>query len=123
MKSENRVRLACIALLGLAGVSGGQQAAQESHEEFVCTSGSERKVVSIYRGAAASDKRVARACRVDYTRNGKTDTLWTSTSNRSYCTAKALALVTKFVESNYSCKPEAVGQPDEAEITPDRGTE
>jgi hypothetical protein len=100
MKCANRVRLSGIFCLAMANASSGQ-AQIESHEEFLCTSGPVKKIVSIY-------KRESGACRVDYTKDGKTNTLWMSKADYAYCTAKALSLVTQLVEANYSCKPKTV---------------
>jgi hypothetical protein len=83
----------------------------ESHEEFVCNSGPIRKVISIYNRTASNGAQARGACRVDYTNNGKTRTLWSSTSDHAFCTKKALSLVTKLIQGNYSCKPESVGTP------------
>jgi hypothetical protein len=83
----------------------------ESHEKFVCTSGSIRKVISIYNIGAADGAHERGACRVDYTQNGRTRTLWSSNSERAFCTKKALSLVTKLIQGNYSCKPESVSVP------------
>jgi hypothetical protein len=103
------VRLISILCVGFAGASGGQTP-MESHEEFVCTSGSVRKIVGIYNHTALNGERSSRgACRVDYTKDGKTRTLWSSSSDHAYCTSKALSLVTKLIQGNYTCKPESVG--------------
>jgi hypothetical protein len=50
---------------------------------------------------------------VDYTRNGRTTTLWSSKTGYAYCVAKAASLVTKLAEGHYSCKPHSVGAPDD----------
>jgi hypothetical protein len=55
------------------------------------------------------------ACRVDYTRNGRTTTLWSSKTGYAYCVAKAATLVTKLAEGHYSCKPQSVGAPADPE--------
>jgi hypothetical protein len=99
-----------IFCLSLAGASGGQ-ALMESHEEFVCTSGPIRKVIGIYNRSASNGAQARGACRVDYTVNGKTRTLWSSISDHAFCTKKALSLVTKLIQGDYSCKPESVGMP------------
>ena len=80
----------------------------ESHEKFVCTSGAVKRVVSIF-----NDKRESGGCRVDYTKDGETKTVWTSKNDYAYCVAKAVSLVTKLTEGNFSCKPETVEQPEE----------
>jgi hypothetical protein len=83
----------------------------ESHEKFVCTSGSFKKVISIYNLSGARGAHERGACRVDYTDGGRTRTLWSSNSEHAFCTTKALSLVTKLIQGNYSCKPESVGVP------------
>jgi hypothetical protein len=114
MKSASRVRV--IWIFCLATVSASSALAQmESQEEFVCTSGPVKRVVTIFNGNAANGKRESGGCRVDYTKDGATKTVWTSKNDYAYCVAKALSLVTKLVEGNFSCKPESVERPDKIE--------
>jgi hypothetical protein len=108
MTRANTVRLISFFCFGFAGASVGQTP-MESHEEFVCTSGPERKIVSIYNHTAVNGEHARGACRVDYTTAGKTRTLWSSTSDHAYCTRKALSLVTRLIQGKYTCKPESVG--------------
>ena len=82
----------------------------QSNEEFICAFGSEKRMVSVVKTDAA---REPKACRVDYTRNGRTTTLWSSKTGYAYCVAKAASLVTKLAEGHYSCKPQSVGAPDD----------
>jgi hypothetical protein len=114
MKMSVAVRLLGMACVALAG-AGRAQPPLAAHEEFVCTSGQDKRLVSLFSRPAEKGNHVPGACRVDYTRAGKTTTLWSSTSDNAYCTSKALALVTKLVQGNYSCKPEAIGQADGGE--------
>jgi hypothetical protein len=65
--------------------------------------------VTIFKRNALSDTRELGGCRVDYTKNGQTKTVWTSQKDYAYCVAKAISLVTKLVEGNFSCKPETRG--------------
>jgi hypothetical protein len=83
----------------------------QSKEEFICTFGSDNRVVSVVKTDAA---REPKACRVDYTRNGRTTTVWSSKTGYAYCVAKAASLVTKLAQGHYSCKPQSVGTPDDA---------
>jgi hypothetical protein len=78
----------------------------QSDEEFICTSGADRRLVSIVKADAA---REPKSCRVDYTRNGKTTTVWSSKTGYAYCVTKAASLVTKLAGDHYSCKPQSVG--------------
>jgi hypothetical protein len=82
----------------------------QSNEEFVCAYGSDKRIVSVVKTDAA---REPNACRVDYTRNGRTTTLWSSKTGYAYCVAKAASLVTKLSEDHYSCKPQSVEAPDD----------
>jgi hypothetical protein len=82
----------------------------ESEERFICTFGSENRTVSVVKTDAA---REPKACRVDYARNGRTTTLWSSKTGYAYCVAKAASLVTKLTEGHFSCKPQSVRAPDD----------
>jgi hypothetical protein len=82
----------------------------QSNEEFICAFGSDHRIVSVVKTDSA---REPKACRVDYTRNGRTTTLWSSKTGYAYCVAKAASLVTKLAEGHYSCKPQSVGAPDD----------
>ena len=82
----------------------------QSKEEFICTFGAEIRIVSV---AKTDAEREPKACRVDYTRNGRTTTLWSSKTGYAYCVAKAASLVTKLTEGHFSCKPQSVGAPDD----------
>jgi hypothetical protein len=85
-------------------------AQSQSNEEFICAFGSDKRMVSVVKTDAA---REPKACRVDYTRNGKTTTVWSSKTSYAYCVAKAASLVTKLAEGHYSCRPQSVGAPDD----------
>jgi len=82
----------------------------QTNEEFICTFGSDNRMVRVVKTDAA---REPKACHVDYTRNGRTTTLWSSKTSYAYCVAKAALLVTKLAEGHYSCKPQSVGAPDD----------
>jgi len=111
MKVAGTVRLVSMLCLAAAGASSGQSRPQ-SHQEFICTSGPVRRVVSIFNSPASDGGRVSGGCRVDYTKNGETRTVWASKSGYGYCAAKAIALVTRLAKGNYSCKPVTVERPD-----------
>src|ERR1700737_1933773 len=105
MMFVNWVRLVWIFSFVTAGASIAQ-AQTESHQDFVCTSGPVKRVVTIFSLNGNG------GCRVDYTKDGVTKTVWTSNKDHAYCVAKAVSLVTKLAEGNFSCKPETVEQPD-----------
>jgi hypothetical protein len=91
----------------------------QSDEEFICTFGSDKRMVSVVKADAA---REPKSCRVDYTRNGRTTTVWSSKTGYAYCVAKAASLVTKLAEGHYSCKPQSVGAPDESRLERHNGS-
>ena len=105
--ATHRVAPLCFMIVSLA-TAPIASAQTQSHEEFVCTSGSDRRVVSIVKADAT---REPKSCRVDYARNGKTTTVWSSKTGYAYCVTKAASLVTKLAETHYSCKPQSVGAP------------
>ena len=107
--ATHRVGQLCFMIVSLATAPIASAQAQ-SHEEFLCTFGSDRRVVSLVKADAT---REPKSCRVDYTRNGKTTTVWSSKTGYAYCVAKAASLVTKLAEGRYSCKPQSVGPPDD----------
>jgi hypothetical protein len=110
MMFADRVRLIWIFCLLTAGASA--QAQMESHEKFVCTSGPVKRVVTIVNDNSKQD---SSGCRVDYTKDGETKTVWSSKKDYAYCVSKAVSLVTKLAEGNFSCKPETQEQPDDIE--------
>lgn len=111
---KNRGLQISILCLSLVNMSWGQDL-MESHEKFVCTSGSIKKIISIYNISGIHGPHERGACRVDYNDGRRTRTLWSSNSERAFCTTKALSLVTKLIQGNYSCKPESVGVPKAAD--------
>jgi hypothetical protein len=108
MMFTNWIRLVWIFGVGL--VCASAQAQVEPHQKFVCASGPAKRVVAIFHDG----KRQSSGCRVDYTKDGETKTVWTSKNDYAYCVAKAVSLVTKLTEGNFSCKPETVEQPEES---------
>lgn len=110
MQFANQLRLTralCFATLCVAAARA--QAQPAPHEEFTCTSGAVTRLISIFNLSVSAGQ--PGACRVDYTKDGKTKTLWSASNDYPYCVQKALSLVTKLTESNYSCRPEAKEQP------------
>jgi hypothetical protein len=116
--AAHRVGFVCLSILSFVSAPIVNAQAQ-SHEEFICTFGSDRRVVSLIKTDAA---REPKACRVDYTRNGRTTTIWNSKTGYAYCVAKAASLVTKLAEGHYSCTPQSVGTRDESKLERPIGT-
>jgi hypothetical protein len=71
----------------------------ESQEQFTCLlpGTAERRRVGIYRAAGPQ------RCRVDYTRDGKTRSLWSSGHGYQFCVRKALQIVGLLQGVNFKC--------------------
>ncbi len=105
MTAALRIRITVVLLL--AGYAAGDAAAQSAlREDFICSSGSTRRVVSVFNGKTFVGERRTGACHVDYTKSGGTQTVWSSKNDPAYCTAKAASLITRLVKGNFSCKTE-----------------
>ncbi len=88
------------------------QAQAESRERFVCVYGSSHRFIDIYRLAARGPR--GGGCRVDYTRDGATRQLWSSSGDYKYCVNRAVGLVTRLSKGNFSCRPETAESPVES---------
>jgi hypothetical protein len=112
-------RLSVVGIFCLAAGAGGYvRAASASHEEFICTRGAVSRIVSIFNQDASTGNR---GCRVDYQKGGEIKTVWSSKNDYKYCVAKAVSLVTKLTEGNFSCELKNREQPDEADRPPENG--
>jgi hypothetical protein len=88
----------CIAVVALTAT-----AAEQTHQDFLCLMGSSSRTISIIT-LSPTDSRPRGACRVEYTKDGATNTVWSSETGHAYCEKHATELVTKLVESHYSCR-------------------
>ena len=77
--------------------------------------GSVKRVVSVFNLNVDGGSPKAHGCRVDYSKDGETKTLWSSKTDHAYCAAKAAALVTNLVNGNFSCRAETREQPDDGD--------
>jgi hypothetical protein len=85
-----------------------------TRESFLCKSNTEVRAIKTYiSNSSDSDPALAHGCRVDYIKNGKTETLWSSRTSRSYCDGKASQLVAKLEASHFSCSPLHVQRSDD----------
>jgi hypothetical protein len=91
----------------LIGVASALSWGGTAAERFTCTAGSSTRLISIYRSTDEGD---AGSCRVDYTKNGSTRTVWSANSGYAYCVKRAVELVTKLTHGNYSCAPSTLDQ-------------
>ena len=98
------VLLVC-CLVAAGGVCAQDDWATTS-ESFLCRSNTEVRAIKTYiSNSSDGDPAIAHGCRVDYVKNGKTETLWSSRTSRSYCDGKASRLVARLETSHFSCSP------------------
>lgn len=77
-----------------------------AQELFVChLSGKPDRLVGIYRPAGAE------RCRVDYTRDGRTRSLWSSRHDYPFCVRKALDIIGLLESVHFECSPRATDAP------------
>lgn len=93
----------------MAAGSGGGHAQPGPHQDFVCTSGTSVRIISVYNFDSAGGAHGRGSCRVDYAKDGRTTTVYASTTGRAYCAAKATLLVTNLARANYSCRVRTIG--------------
>ena len=103
-----------ISCLVAAGGARAQDDWATTRESFLCKSNTEVRAIKTYvSNPSDSDPAIAHGCRVDYIKNGKTETLWSSRTTRSYCDGKAAQLVAKLEASHFSCSPLHVQRSDD----------
>jgi hypothetical protein len=72
-----------------------------AQEQFIChLPGTADRLIAIYRPSADSQR-----CRVDYTRDGKTRSLWNSGHDYKFCVGKALEIVGLLEGVKFKCSP------------------
>jgi hypothetical protein len=73
-----------------------------AQEQFICRSpGATDRLVGIYRSPIGSQR-----CRVDYTRDGRTRSLWSAGHDYEYCVRKALKIVGLLEQVSFKCSPQ-----------------
>jgi hypothetical protein len=76
-----------------------------AQEQFIChLPGSSDRRIGIYRPNGGSQR-----CRVDYTRDGKTRSLWSSGRDYQFCVRKALEIVGLLEGVSFKCSPHTRG--------------
>jgi hypothetical protein len=99
--------MAAIAVLGMAVAqaktpANGRKDSTVAQEQFICTlPGASDRLIGIYRAPDGPQ-----SCRVDYTRDGKTRSLWSAGHDYAYCVRKALEIVNLLEQARYKCSPE-----------------
>jgi hypothetical protein len=82
-----------------------------AQEQFTChLPGTSDREIGIYRPAGAQH------CRVDYTRDGRTRSLWSAGHDYHFCVRKALEIVGLLERVDYKCTPHAMLADDPAAI-------
>jgi hypothetical protein len=105
---------AVIACLIAAGNARAQDDWLTTRESFLCKSDTEVREIKTYiSNSSDADSAMARGCRVDYIKNGTTQTIWSSRTSRSYCDGKASQLAAKLEASHFSCSPLHLQRSDE----------
>jgi hypothetical protein len=106
------------AVLILCLVAAGDAWAQDdwvsTRESYLCKSNTEVREIKTYvSNSSDSDLAIAHGCRVDYIKNGMTQTVWSSRTSRSFCDGKASQLAARLEASHFSCSPLHLQRSDE----------
>jgi hypothetical protein len=106
------------AVLILCLVAVGGARAQDdwasTRESYLCKSNTEVREIKTYvSNSSDSDLAIAHGCRVDYIKNGMTQTVWSSRTSRSFCDGKASQLAARLEASHFSCSPLRLQRSDE----------
>ena len=114
MTGRSRCEAVIIFCLAAAAGARAEDDWAATRESFLCKSNSEVREIKTYvsnppDGAGAT----APGCRVDYIKNGTTQTVWSSRSSRTYCNGKASQLVARLEASHFSCSPLRLQRSDE----------
>jgi hypothetical protein len=95
-----------IACLIAVGSTRAQDDWATTRESFLCKSNTEVREIKTYvSNSSEGDLAMAHGCRVDYIKNGMTQTIWSSRTIRSFCDGKASRLAARLEASHFSCCP------------------
>jgi hypothetical protein len=84
-----------------------EKEATVAQERFICSlPGAPDRLIGIYRAPDSAQR-----CRVDYTREGKTRSLWSAGHDYAYCVRKALAIVGLLEQVRFKCSPQTLEAP------------
>jgi hypothetical protein len=88
--------------LGARAQSASVAPTAPAQEQFICRlPGTSDRQIGIYRPPGGPQR-----CRVDYTRDGKTRSLWSSGHDYKFCVRKALEIVGLLQGVNFKCSPQ-----------------
>jgi hypothetical protein len=99
--------MSAFAALGIAVAQANTHAAAGkertvAQEQFICSlPGASDRLIGIYRAPDGPQR-----CRVDYTREGKTRSLWSAGHDYAYCVRKALEIVGLLEQVRFKCSPQ-----------------
>lgn len=105
MSDAHRRAFFVFCLLAAAGAQAQDDWAT-TRDSFLCKSSTEVREIKTYvSNTSDEDRAAAHGCRVDYVKNGTTQTIWSSRTSRSYCNGKASQVVARLEASHFSCSP------------------
>jgi hypothetical protein len=105
------VAMAACAALATVAVQAQTSATVDreavAQEQFICRlPGAADRLIGIYRSPIGSQR-----CRVDYTRGGRTRSLWSAGHDYEYCVRKALKIVGLLEQVSFKCSPQTRAAP------------
>jgi hypothetical protein len=96
----------CTAALAAPGFALSTASAP-AQEQFVCRlAGFSDRLIGVYRAPQGTPR-----CRVDYTRDGKTRSLWKAGHQYAYCVRKAVEIVDLLEKVHFKCTPQTQEPP------------
>jgi hypothetical protein len=99
MRLSHRPGAVIIFCLVMADTTHAQDDWTNTRDSFICRSSTEVREIKTYVSESSL------SCRVDYIRNGTTQTIWSSRTNRSFCNGKAAKVAARLGAGIFSCKP------------------
>jgi hypothetical protein len=104
---------AMLAALSICQAQPPSSASREvAQEQFICSlPGTSDRRIGIYRPPGGPQR-----CRVDYTRDGKTRSLWSAGHDYAFCVRKALEIVGLLEQASFKCSPQTREAPASAPI-------
>lgn len=105
-KKDARITVAGLAMLAIGLSARAEPPSRASRdvaqEQFICgLPGTSDRRIGIYRPPGGAQR-----CRVDYTRDGKTRSLWSAGHDYAFCVRKALEIVGLLEQAKFKCSPQ-----------------
>jgi hypothetical protein len=107
MQLAHRLARILAGCLGVAGGAAAQDDWTNTNQSFICRSSTEIREIKTYvADATPGDASAGFICRVDYVKNGTTQTIWSSHSAQAFCETKAADLAARLqAAGTFTCKP------------------